>query len=85
MYLSLFEKYLNENKKIYLDGNDIVFGDSIRVNKDTEIAEFSDRNNKKYTVGQVWYLLKNFGLKQSEYVKNSKSAGFQPIAVTDHK
>jgi hypothetical protein len=82
--LNQFEKSIKENKPIYLENENLYFGD-MKIAKDTEISDLSDRNNKKYTVLEVWNFLKNIDLRHSEYLKSSKEDGIALLHVLDQK
>eukprot|EP01080_Neovahlkampfia_damariscottae_P011691 gene11691-4925_t len=82
--LSVFKEHLQSKKPIYLDGENIVLSDR-KFKKTTECQEYTKKDGKYFTIGQIWLYFKNYGKKMSEYVKSCKKYGMSTISKGEQK
>lgn len=69
----LLKDHIQKNHKIEKHGNYLIFSDTYKLRIDTQTACAQSSFDKYYTIGCIWFYLKNRDLPFTTYIKESQN------------
>jgi len=69
----LLKDHIQQNLKIEKLGNYLIFSDTYKLRVDTQTAIAQSSFEKFYTIGCIWFYLKNRSLPFTTYIKESQN------------
>jgi hypothetical protein len=69
----LLKDHIQQNLKIEKVGNYLIFSDTYKLRVDTPTACAHSTFDKYYTLGCIWFYLKNKNLPFTTYIKESQN------------
>ena len=69
----LLKDHIQQNLKIEKIGNYLIFSDTYKLKVDTQTAIAQSSFEKFYTIGCIWFYVKNRNLPFTTYIKESQN------------
>ena len=84
--LDYLRKNIQKNKKIFREGDNLVFEDGIKLplNKKTALSQPKSKGDNHYTLGSLWLFLKYKEETIKDYIRETQKQGIDPV-VGDYK
>ena len=82
--LDYLKKNIQNNKRIIVEGNNLVFEDGIKLPLNKETALLSQvKSNMHYTLGSLWLFLKFKNEKIGDYMRQAQEQGVELVVGQD--
>jgi hypothetical protein len=81
--LIVLKDHIQNNKKIDKQGQYLIFSDDVKLKLDTPTACTQTMSNKQYTLGSLWFYLKNRTIPLATYIKECQKEKIDTISSMD--